>query len=59
MHPLSPLYPRNLLCSPIKKPLNEIVKGEPHSLYVDGKPKNVNVSVFQEQKKQAKNSPSK
>lgn len=32
---------------------------EPHSLYVDGKAKNVNLSVFQEQNKQIKNSPSK
>lgn len=35
------------------------MKGEPHSLYVDGKTNNVKLSVFQEQNKQIKKSPSK
>lgn len=37
-----------------QKPLHEIVEGEPHSLYVDGKPNIVKLSVFQEQNKQIK-----
>ena len=41
-----------------QKPLHDILRGETYSLYIDGKPDNVNWSVLQEQNKQIKNSTS-